>query len=175
MAMLPRRNTESVGDLVVGFFRRYSREFDFYESVASVRTGLFLGKAEKNWKVKEKNVKDEEGKVTKRGDRHLFCVEDPFEVTHDLGRVMDRDTLRDVRAEIDRAHVMLSERRSAWSAVCEQFVDPNPKTKGRGANPDAKGAPQGGNPNPNPNSASASPALGAVAAPPTDPPPVALD
>ena len=81
-----------------------------------MRTGLFLGKAEKNWKVKEKNVKDEEGKVTKRGDRHLFCVEDPFEVTHDLGRVMDRDTLRDVRAEIDRAHVMLSERRSAWSA-----------------------------------------------------------
>ena len=136
---------------------------------------LFLGKAEKNWKVKEKNVKDEEGKVTRRGDRHLFCVEDPFEVTHDLGRVMDRDTLRDVRAEIDRAHVMLSERRSAWSAVCEQFVDPNPKTKGRGANPDAKGAPQGGNPNPNPNSASASPALGAVAAPQTDPPPVALD
>ena len=52
MAMLPRRNTESVGDLVVGFFRRYSREFDFYESVASVRTGLFLGKAEKNWKVR---------------------------------------------------------------------------------------------------------------------------
>ena len=42
MAMLPRRNSESVGDLVVGFFRRYSREFDFYESVASVRTGLFL-------------------------------------------------------------------------------------------------------------------------------------
>ena len=173
MAMLPRRNTESVGDLVVGFFRRYSREFDFYESVASVRTGLFLGKAEKNWKVKEKNVKDEEGKVTKRGDRHLFCVEDPFEVTHDLGRVMDRDTLRDVRAEIDRAHVMLSERRSAWSAVCEQFVDPNPKPKGRGANPDAKGAPQGGNTNP--ASASASPALGAIAAPPADPPPVALD
>ena len=28
----------------------------------------------------------------------------PFEVTHDLGRVMDRDTLRDVRAEIDRAN-----------------------------------------------------------------------
>jgi hypothetical protein len=28
-----------------------------------VRTGLFLGKAEKNWKAKEKNVKDEEGKV----------------------------------------------------------------------------------------------------------------
>ena len=47
--------------------------------------------------------------------------------------------------------------------------------KGRGANPDAKGAPQGANPNPNPASASASPALGAVAAPPTDPPPVALD
>jgi len=139
MAMLPRRNSESVGDLVVGFFRRYSREFDFYESVASVRSGLFLGKAEKSWKAKEKNVTDDEGKVTKRGDRHLFCVEDPFEATHDLGRVMDRDTLRDVRSEIDRAHSMLSERRSQWAAVCEAFVDPNPKTKGRGTNPDAKG------------------------------------
>jgi DNA polymerase sigma len=166
MAMMPRRNTESVGDLVVGFFRRYSREFDFYESVASVRSGLFLSKAEKNWKAKEKNVKDEEGKVTKRGDRHLFCVEDPFEATHDLGRVMDRDTLRDVRSEIDRAHVMLSERRCQWAAVCEQFVDPNPKTKGRGTNPDAKGGPA---------SASASPALTPNAAPQTEPPPVALD
>ena len=82
MALLPRRNSESVGDLVVGFFRRYSREFDFYESVASIRTGTFLGKQEKGWKAKEKNVVDDEGKTLRRGDRHLFCVEDPFEVRH---------------------------------------------------------------------------------------------
>ena len=50
--------------------------------------------------------------------------------------------------------------------MCEQFVDPNPKTKGRGTNPDAKGGPA---------SASASPALTPNAAPQTEPPPVALD
>ena len=91
-----------------------------------MRTGVFLGKQEKNWKAKEKNVRDEEGKTIKRGDRHLFCIEDPFETSHDLGRVMDRDTLRDVRSEIDRAHVMISERRTPWAAVCEQWVNPNP-------------------------------------------------
>ena len=69
-----------------------------------------------------------------------------MEVSHDLGRVMDRDTLRDVRSEIDRAHVMLSERRSQWAAVVEQFVDPNPKPRNpkKEANPKKEGGGGGG-------------------------------
>ena len=93
------------------------------------------------------------------GDRHLFCVEDPFELTHDLGRVMDRDTLRDVRSwetgpmhamrtmpcagctrapshaygrmrmhtqvrsEIDRADVLLSEQRGTFEKLTQRYED----------------------------------------------------
>ena len=105
MGALPA-NPASLGQLLIGFFRRYAREFDFVKSVTSIRTGAFLTKHAKNWDKKEAGF---------RGDRHLFCMEDPFELTHDLGRVMDRDTLRDVRSEIDRADSMLSERSNSCS------------------------------------------------------------
>jgi hypothetical protein len=40
-------------------------------------------------------------------DRHLVCIEDPFEVSHDLGRVVDRQTIRILREEMERAAVVL--------------------------------------------------------------------
>ena len=55
---------------------------------------------EKRWTTKEKGF---------RGDRHLFCIEDPFELTHDLGRVLDKDTLTELRDEFDRAHKLMME------------------------------------------------------------------
>jgi hypothetical protein len=92
--------------------RRYAREFDFVKSVTSIRVGEFLTKREKNWDKKEAGFK---------GDRHLCCVEDPFELTHDLGRVMDRDTLRDVRSEIDRADTLLSEQRGTFAGLTQKY------------------------------------------------------
>ena len=83
---------EPLGRLLIQFFHHYSRVFDFVKGVASVRCGRFLTKEQKRWTKKDPGL---------RGDRHLFCIEDPFETTHDLGRVMDRDTVRDVREEID--------------------------------------------------------------------------
>ena len=111
-AALSPRNEESIGDLLAGFFQRYAMNFDYRYAVASVRTGTFLRKAEKNWTVKEKGF---------RGDRHLFCIEDPFELTHDLGRVLDRDTVREVRDEFERAHRMLSDGRPI-SKVFEKWA-----------------------------------------------------
>jgi len=96
-------NTASVGELLVGFFHRYQRDFDWPKGVVSVRTGLYLNKQEKKWTTKEKGF---------RGDRHLFSIEDPFEITHDLGRVLDRETLGEVRQEFERANTMLSNERS---------------------------------------------------------------
>jgi len=91
-------NTQGLGELLVGFFRCYAREFDFKGGVVSVRTGGHLSKHEKGWTTKERGF---------RGDRHLFCIEDPFELTHDLGRVCDPQTLSEVKQEIARAHQML--------------------------------------------------------------------
>lgn len=36
-------------------------------------------------------------------DRHLICIEDPFEVSHDLGRVVDKRSIRVLREEFERA------------------------------------------------------------------------
>ena len=134
-----------MGELLIGFFRRYAREFDFVKSVASVRTGTFLTKTAKGWDKKEAGFK---------GDRHLFCIEDPFELSHDLGRVMDRDTLRDVRSEIDRADVLLSEQRGTFEKLCEKYEGkPNDKP--------SKGPPKPQAPPP-PNTAALFPPLGGM-------------
>lgn len=39
--------------------------------------------------------------------RHVFCIEDPFDLTHDLGRNIDAETLEVVRYEFIRAHAIL--------------------------------------------------------------------
>jgi hypothetical protein len=39
-------------------------------------------KEEKNWTRRIGN------------ERHLICIEDPFETSHDLGRVVDRHSIR---------------------------------------------------------------------------------
>ncbi|CAL5340165.1 unnamed protein product [Camellia sinensis] len=36
-------------------------------------------------------------------DRHLICIEDPFETSHDLGRVVDKFSIRVLREEFERA------------------------------------------------------------------------
>ena len=62
-------------------------------------------------------------------------AQDPFELTHDLGRVMDRDTLRDVRSEIDRADVLLSEQRGNFAKLTLKFEEkPRPEKKKKDEN-----------------------------------------
>lgn len=36
-------------------------------------------------------------------DRHLICIEDPFEISHDLGRVVDKRSIKVLREEFERA------------------------------------------------------------------------
>lgn len=49
-------------------------------------------------------------------DRHLICIEDPFEVSHDLGRVVDKFSIRVLREEFERAAEIMQ-------------CDPNPCVK----------------------------------------------
>ena len=66
-------------------------------------------------------------------DSHMrsSCLlsQDPFELSHDLGRVMDRDTLRDVRSEIDRADVLLSEQRGNFAKLTLKFEEKKEQTR----------------------------------------------
>lgn len=110
------RNAESIGELLAAFFRFYSHEFDWNNQVVSVRTGQLLTKSEKEW---AKHLAK---------DKSFFALEDPFEITHNLGRVVDRNTLKAIRAEFARAFRILT-RGGDLEEICHPFVPFNEHNK----------------------------------------------
>ncbi|CAH8392383.1 unnamed protein product [Eruca vesicaria subsp. sativa] len=97
-------NRETIAELVWGFFNYWAYGHDYANTVVSVRTGSILGKREKDWTRRVGN------------DRHLICIEDPFETSHDLGRVVDKFSIRVLREEFERAAKIMHQ-------------DPNPSAK----------------------------------------------
>ncbi|KAA6429974.1 MAG: Nucleotidyltransferase family [Trebouxia sp. A1-2] len=88
-------NKEGLAELVWSFFEYWAWRHDYNNSVVSVRTGGFLTKSHKEWTRRVGN------------ERHLVCIEDPFEVSHDLGRTVDRQTSGVLHKEFDRAACIL--------------------------------------------------------------------
>ncbi|KAM3915307.1 terminal uridylyltransferase 4 isoform 1-T2 [Leptodactylus fuscus] len=66
------QNTESVGELWLGFLRFYTEEFDFKEYVISIRQKKLLTTFEKQWTSK------------------CIAIEDPFDLNHNLGAGVSR-------------------------------------------------------------------------------------
>ncbi|KAJ8573245.1 hypothetical protein K7X08_009756 [Anisodus acutangulus] len=97
-------NGESLGRLVWAFFSHWAYCHDYANDVISVRTGSTVSKRAKDWTRRIGN------------DRHLICIEDPFEVSHDLGRVVDKFSIRVLREEFERAAEIMQ-------------CDPNPCVK----------------------------------------------
>ncbi|CAL5382841.1 unnamed protein product [Camellia sinensis] len=85
------RNKESIAQLVWAFFNYWAYCHDYANDVISIRTGSILSKRAKDWTRRIGN------------DRHLICIEDPFEISHDLGRVVDKNSIRVLREEFERA------------------------------------------------------------------------
>ncbi|CAL5381667.1 unnamed protein product [Camellia sinensis] len=85
------RNRESIAQLVWAFFNYWAYCHDYANDVISIRTGSILSKRAKDWTRRIGN------------DRHLICIEDPFEISHDLGRVVDKNSIRVLREEFERA------------------------------------------------------------------------
>mmetsp|Transcript_4159 Transcript_4159/g.6582 ORF Transcript_4159/g.6582 Transcript_4159/m.6582 type:complete len:359 (+) Transcript_4159:2-1078(+) len=112
-----------LGALLIKFFQFYAREFSIKDQVVCVRKGFPITKKSKNWeKPREKN-------------RHVICIEDPFDVEVDLGRYVDEQTLKDVVEELNRAYNILKET-GDLSKVLEEWLSesdagaegaPNPK------------------------------------------------
>ncbi|XP_040264743.1 terminal uridylyltransferase 4 [Bufo bufo] len=66
------QNTESLGELWLGFLRFYTEEFDFKENVISIRQKKLLTTFEKQWTSK------------------CIAIEDPFDLNHNLGAGVSR-------------------------------------------------------------------------------------
>ncbi len=93
------KNTENVGRLLFEFFMFYGFYFQFKDKVISPRTGRTLTKEEKGWT----QPVDKANK-----SNYWFCLEDPFEVTHNLGRTVDKGSLFNLRYEFRRAASILA-------------------------------------------------------------------
>ncbi|KAI6891127.1 PAP/OAS1 substrate-binding domain-containing protein [Hortaea werneckii] len=103
-------NRESLGSLLAGFFHYYSSvgqgpKFHWMQQVISLRSpGGILTKQEKGW---VKAVTEEsEGKRVQH--RYLFCIEDPFELSHNVARTVTHFGIVAIRDEFRRANRILT-------------------------------------------------------------------
>ncbi|CEP12885.1 hypothetical protein [Parasitella parasitica] len=81
-------NKESLGGLLFAFFRRFAIEFDYDDQVVSVRQGRYLSKKEKGWDTGRNKMS--------------LCVEEPFNVSRNLGNSADVASVHGLRREFQR-------------------------------------------------------------------------
>lgn len=87
-------NMDSVGKLLIGFFRFYLTDFDWESDVASIRTSAALSQEDKGW-------------TNPQEQRNFLSVEDPFETDFNVARTLARNRVSDLRYEMLRAYFML--------------------------------------------------------------------
>ncbi|XP_021728697.1 UTP:RNA uridylyltransferase 1-like [Chenopodium quinoa] len=104
------RNNENISKLLWGFFNYWAYCHDYANNVISVRAGCILRKQEKDWTRRVGN------------DRHLICIEDPFETSHDLGRVVDKRSIRVLREEFERAAEIMQYDPNPCVALFEPYI-----------------------------------------------------
>lgn len=104
-------NTQSLGSLLLGFFQYYSSlvsgpQFIWKSQVLSLRTpGGILSKEEKGWT----RAVTEEGEGGRRiQQRYLFCIEDPFELAHNVARTVTHHGIVAIRDEFRRGMRILT-------------------------------------------------------------------
>nr|OQO26516.1 hypothetical protein B0A51_05908 [Rachicladosporium sp. CCFEE 5018] len=134
-------NRQSIGSLLAGFFTYYSSQggypqFHWMNEVISVRTqGGLMSKQDKGW-VK---AVTEEGEGKKVQHRYLFCVEDPFEISHNVARTVTHAGIVAIRDEFRRAWRILRARGNGEFAtgydgeLMDAFIEqerPEAKVKG---------------------------------------------
>ncbi|KAI0270719.1 hypothetical protein BC834DRAFT_529456 [Gloeopeniophorella convolvens] len=114
-------NTDSVGQLLIDFFKYFSRDFSYNTGVASIRAGL-LKKESKGWQNDLDPIRYKDSR-----ERNRFCIEDPFEIDFNVARCVTRDGLYTIRGEFMRASRILSTRpeRAIYSIaqLCEERTD----------------------------------------------------
>ncbi|KAG6857027.1 hypothetical protein H0H87_010700 [Tephrocybe sp. NHM501043] len=111
-------NTENVAELLIDFFRYYSRDFSYNTGVASIRAGL-LKKDSKGWQNDLSGSRYNDFR-----ERNRLCIEDPFETDFNVARSVTRDGLYTIRGEFMRASRVLSTRPEraiiALADLCEE-------------------------------------------------------
>jgi DNA polymerase sigma len=89
------KNTSPLGNLLLGFFQYYGYEFDYSNSVVSIRLA-------KEGSLPPKSLWDQYG-----WKNSPMCVEDPFEVDHNLARLIHTFSLQKIIYQFRVAYVKL--------------------------------------------------------------------
>ncbi|TKY88569.1 hypothetical protein EX895_002558 [Sporisorium graminicola] len=104
------QNTDNVGELLIDFFRYFSKDFSYARDVISLKseTGL-LSKDSKSWNAE-------------------LCIEDPFQMGYNVSRTVTKDGLYTIRGEFMRASRILANTRGQKISVliaelCEERED----------------------------------------------------
>ncbi|EJU00261.1 hypothetical protein DACRYDRAFT_81189 [Dacryopinax primogenitus] len=110
-------NTDGVGELLVDFFKYFSHDFPYNTHVISIRGGL-LEKTYKGWYEPDPRAHD------LSRDRNRLCIEDPFEISYNVGRTVTKDGLYTIRGEFMRASRIFASRPDraflALTQLCEE-------------------------------------------------------
>ncbi|KAG7087448.1 hypothetical protein E1B28_013414 [Marasmius oreades] len=114
-------NTESVAELLIDFFRFFSKDFQYNLGVASIRAG-WIKKEVKGWQNDLSASRYNDAR-----ERNRLCIEDPFELDFNVGRCVTRDGLYTIRGEFMRASRILASRPErailALADLCEERKD----------------------------------------------------
>lgn len=109
-----QKNEETLGELLFNFFRYYGHEFDYDKLVVSVRNGKQISKVEKKWHLASNNA---------------LCVEEPFNITRNLGNTADDTSFRGLHIEIRRAFDLISA--GKLDECCEEYEFPKEEKPNR--------------------------------------------
>ncbi|GAA5985246.1 hypothetical protein JCM11641_003648 [Rhodosporidiobolus odoratus] len=103
-AVFQGRNQEPAGDLLIDFFRYFSKEYNYAHSVISIRSEKgTMQKVIKGWHTDF----EFDPEVIVR-DQHKLCIEDPFQLDYNVARTVTRDGLYTIRGEFMRAFRILT-------------------------------------------------------------------
>lgn len=103
------RNTESVGSLLLGFFYYYAYEFNYERDVASIRVGHVLSRRDKAYP-----------------SDNMFCIEEPFTTSRNLGNTADMGSHRGIHQELQRAYKLLANKEELSIVFAEYTPSEHP-------------------------------------------------
>ena len=102
-----KANTSTLGELLFQFFHYYGHELDLEKQVMSVRLGRTIAKTQKSWHLLQDN---------------RLCVEEPFNISRNLGNTADDTSVRGIHLEIRRACNLIAD--GKFTECCEEYVAP---------------------------------------------------
>ncbi|KAG0356949.1 hypothetical protein BGZ54_000514 [Gamsiella multidivaricata] len=156
----PEAMKQSVGELLYEFFRYFASEFRYASQVVSIRSGGLLTKEIKEWTKDHTQPQQQQQQQQPRPqtptestaqiegqalldtkpivkNRYLFCIEDPFELDHNVGRPVDRYSLFTIRGEFMRAAKILSKNGDgAITRLCYEREVPSHQERNRNSSID---------------------------------------